>query len=222
MAATLRTDTDIQRDVLEELDWDPEVDSTEIGVEVDEGVVTLTGTVTTYAKRYAAERAALRVAGVRAVANEIVVKERGARTDTDIAKAVANALENDARVPAERIHIIVRGGKVTLQGEVDHAFQRDAALEDARRVSGVVDVIDQITVRPAAVSPEDVKAGIERAFLRSAMLDAERVKVHVEDHHVILTGVVRSAAEKREAEAAAWRAPGVMKVTNELHIEPGE
>ncbi|MER3438445.1 MAG: ornithine aminotransferase, partial [Chloroflexota bacterium] len=135
----VRTDTDIHKDVLEELEWDPEVDATEVGVEVDDGVVTLTGWVDSYAKKLAAERAALRVAGVRAVANDISVKGLTTRTDTDIAKAVADALEANSLVPRDRIDVTVKNGKVTLQGEVDWEYQRRAAVNTVRDVTGVRD-----------------------------------------------------------------------------------
>ncbi len=216
----VRTDADIHKDVLEELEWDPEVDATEVGVEVDDGVVTLTGWVDSYAKKLAAERAALRVAGVRAVANDISVKGLTTRTDTDIAKAVADALEANSLVPRDRIDVTVKNGKVTLQGEVDWEYQRRAAVNTVRDVTGVRDVIDLITVKQPSVSPSEIKESIERALVRSAEIDADRIQVHVEDGHVRLTGTVRSYAEKLEAAAAAWRAKGVTRVTNEIEVRP--
>jgi len=220
--ARVRTDAEIQKDVLDELDWDPEVEVTDVGVEVDDGVVTLTGTVDSFLKKWAAERAALRVDGVRAVVNhiEVVPKGIGMRTDTDIARAVATALEENPSVPTDRVKVRVEEGRVTLEGEVDWHYQRREAEESTRRVAGVKSVINLITVRQPSVSSHTIKERIEQAFVRSAELDAENVHVRVEDGgHVVLTGTVRSWAERKEAEEAAWRAPGVTKVTNMIRVQ---
>ncbi len=222
MARRVRTDEEIQRDVLAELDWDPEVEVTDVGVEVDDGVVTLTGTVDSFLKKWAAERAALRVEGVRAVVNhlEVVPRGVGVRTDTDIARAVATALEENPSVPADRIKVRVEEGRVTLEGEVDWHYQRREAEDAARRVAGVKSVINLITVRQPSVSPDTIKERIEQAFVRNAELDAENIQVRVENGgHVILTGTVRSWAERKEAEEAAWRSPGVTKVTNMIRVQ---
>ena len=220
MATRVYSDTEIHRDVLAELDWDPEVDAKDIGVEVDNGVVTLTGTVDSYTKKWAAERAALRVAGVRAVANDIVVKSPTTRTDTDIAKAVADALEANSLVPKSRIKVTVKHGWVTLEGDVDWRFEREEAESTARKVAGVTGVTNLIVVKQPSVSPSEIKEAIERALVRSAEVDADRIQVHVEGGHVTLTGTVRSWAERQEAEAAAWRARGVTSVTNEIRVVP--
>jgi osmotically-inducible protein OsmY len=220
MATRVYSDTEIHRDVLAELDWDPEVDAKDIGVEVDNGVVTLTGTVDSYTKKWAAERAALRVAGVRAVANNIVVKSPTTRTDTDIAKAVADALEANSLVPKSRIKVTVKHGWVTLEGDVDWRFEREEAESTARKVAGVTGVTNLIVVKQPSVSPAEIKEAIERALVRSAEVDADRIQVHVEGGHVTLTGTVRSWAERQEAEAAAWRARGVTSVTNEIRVVP--
>ncbi len=220
MATRVYSDTEIHRDVLAELDWDPEVDAKDIGVEVDNGVVTLTGTVDSYTKKWAAERAALRVAGVRAVANDIVVKSPTTRTDTDIAKAVADALEANSLVPKSRIKVTVKHGWVTLEGDVDWRFEREEAESTARKVAGVTGVTNLVVVKQPSVSPSEIKEAIERALVRSAEVDADRIQVHVEGGHVTLTGTVRSWAERQEAEAAAWRARGVTSVTNEIRVVP--
>jgi osmotically-inducible protein OsmY len=222
MATVVRTDVEIQQDVLEELRWDPEVEPSDVGVEVDDGVVTLTGTVDAFIQRWAAERAALRIAGVRAVANDIVVKPPGTRTDTDIAKDVADALESNSLVPQGRIKVMVEDGWVTLEGEVEWWRQREETEDAVRRIRGVEGVTNLIIVKPVQtdVSPDEIKRGIERALVRTAELDASRIQVMVEGGHVTLTGTVHSWAERVVAEQAAWRAPGVTSVTNRIVVRP--
>jgi osmotically-inducible protein OsmY len=219
MATAPKSDVEIQRDVLAELDWDPEVAAVEFNVTVEDGVVTLTGIVENYARKLAAERAALRVAGVRAVANDLAVVVIDARADTEIAKAVADRLSANGKVPAERIEVTVADGAVTLAGNVDWDYQRAAAVDAVRDVAGVRDVIDRITVAQPHVSASEVKAGIERAFIRSADVEADRINVTVKDGHVVLTGTVRTWLEKREAQDAAMRARGVTAVTNLIEVE---
>jgi osmotically-inducible protein OsmY len=222
MAARVLNDEAIQKAVMEELEWDPEVEVTDVGVTVDQGVVRLTGTVDSFLKKWAAERAALRVEGVRAVVNHIEVVPRGLgiRTDEDIARAVVTALEENPSVPADKIKVRVEEGRVTLEGEVDWHYQRREAEESARRVSGVKSVINLITVKQPTVAPDTIKRQIEQAFVRHAELDAESIQVRVEEGgHVVLTGTVRSWAERKEAEEAAWRAPGVTKVTNLIRVQ---
>lgn len=177
--ARLRTDEEIQQDVLDELDWDPEVEVTDVGVTVHDGVVTLTGTVESFLKKWAAERAALRVEGVRAVVNHIEVVPRGigVRTDEDIARAVANALEENPAIPAKRIKARVEEGRVTLEGEVDWHYQRREAEENARRISGAKSVINLLTVRQPTVVPETIKQQIEQAFIRHKVTNFIRVQV---------------------------------------------
>jgi osmotically-inducible protein OsmY len=223
MSVNVRADEEILQDVLSELKWDPEVDPTDVGVEVDDGVVTLTGTVDSYWKKWAAERAALRVDGVRAVANDIVVKTKGMRTDTDIAKDIADAFASNLLIPEDRIKVTVKNGWVTLEGDVDWGFERDEAENTARHAKGVVGVTNLITIRPAKskLKEEDLRAQIERALVRSAQVDAQRVKVEVrDDGQVVLSGAVRSWAEREEAERAAWRAPGVTSVVNNIEVRP--
>ncbi|MEA2586929.1 MAG: hypothetical protein QOF33_5014 [Thermomicrobiales bacterium] len=225
MAVATRTDAEILESVLAELEWDPEVGrADDIAVLVEDAVVTLSGTVDSYAKKLAAERAALRVGGVRAVANDIAVRlvvPTHDRTDASIAKAVSEALDSNVLVPKGRIKVAVELGRVTLEGDVDWQFEREEAERTARRVDGVVDVTNEIVVKPRGnVTEAEIKSGIERALLRSAEVDAEQIKVIVEGGRVILTGVVHSWAEREAAEQAAWRAPGVTQVVNKIEVRP--
>lgn len=225
MASThqiLKNDASLQQDVLDELDWDPEVDVTDVGVEVDSGVVTLTGTVPTFAIKMAAERAAFRVAGVRAVANDIIVHLPWSddRTDTEIARAAANVIQHNTTIPQDTVDIRVANHWVTLSGTVEWEYQRRAAEKAVRRIHGVAGVVNNISLRQPTVDAGDVRDGIERALVRSAHVDAAGISVDVSGGHVTLTGTVRSLAEKFEAQQAAWRTKGVTTVTNHLRVLP--
>ena len=220
MAISTRTDEEIQTDVPEELKWDAHVQPNEIGVVVKDGIVTLTGWVDSYLKKMAAQEAAHRVRGVKAVANDIEVRLPGfaERTDTDLAAAVLNALRWDAAIPAGKVDVTVSQGWVTLKGEVEHAFQVRDAERAVRRHAGVKGVSNLIVVNRSHVLPTDLKQQIERALIRNAQTDARNITVEMEGGKVILRGTVRSSAEKQAAEETAWSAPGVTEVENSIVI----
>ncbi|MCC7417417.1 MAG: BON domain-containing protein [Acidobacteria bacterium] len=214
-------DKDLKRHVEDALNWEPSFDAADIGVSVDNGVVTLRGDVTSYAARATAERVTLRVYGVEAVANDLNVRLPGERerTDSDIAQAAVNALQWNTMVPTERVAVAVSSGWVTLNGSVDWQYQKDAAARAVRDLTGVRGVNNGITVEPH-VRWGDVRDKIEAAFKRSAEIDARRINVTATDGKVILSGNVRSWAEREEAERAAWAAPGVTQVDDRLSVTP--
>ena len=220
--AIKKSDSQIHHDVLAELKWDSRVDETEVGVQVNGGVVTLTGTVTSWAKRVAAQEAARRVIGVLDVANDTKVKVSGglARTDTEIAQAVRQALEWDVFVPNEKITSTVTDGWVTLEGPVESWSQRDAAERAVRNLSGVKMVVNKIIVKPAQPMTGDVRKAIEEALERRAEREARNIGVDVRDGTVTLTGPVHSWAERKSVLAAARFTPGVRAVEDRLRTEP--
>jgi osmotically-inducible protein OsmY len=217
----MKSDAEIREDVTNELRWDPQIsDPDAIGVAVKDGAVTLTGQVPTYAEKLAAARAAERVYGVKAVANDLKVKLTGApRDDSDIARAIAHVLEWNTQIPEGRVHARVQDGWVTLDGEVDHDFQRREVERMVRNIRGVIGVTNAITVRPPT-SPQSVEAMIEEAFKREAEVDARHIRVEVTDHTAKLYGHVHSMKEATAAEAAAASAPGIARVENHLVVAP--
>lgn len=217
----MKSDKELQDDVLEELTWEPAVNAAHISVSAKQGVITLTGHVPSYAEKYAAERAAERVYGVKAVANELDITLTGntKRADEEIAAACFRAFEANYSVPDATIKVVVRAGAVTLDGEVEWQYQKDAVESSVRYLTGVTGVTNNIKIHPR-VSPSDVKTKVEAALKRSAGIDARRISVEIRDRKVILHGNVRSRAERKEAQRAAWGAPGVTDVENDLMVAP--
>ncbi len=215
----MRVDSEIERDVEAELKWAPEVDETEVATKVHDGVVTLTGSVKSSFERYRAERAARRVKGVAAIANEIVVQVEGSpRSDTEIAHAAANVLKLDMPVNHEHIQAVVHEGHVALLGHVEWHYQRELAEQIMHRVDGVVSVRNSIQVKPRAGAERNVKQHIEAASKRQAQIDAQGISVEAAGSEITLRGEVRSWAEHDQAQATAWSAPGVTNVRNELAV----
>ena len=214
----MKTDAQLQKDVMEELKWEQNVTASEIGVAVHDGAVTLNGTVPTYAEKRAVERAVQRVQGVKAIAEEIQVKLTGThkRNDSEIAEAAVSSLKQHVWVPVD-IQPTVENGWVTLRGEVNLEFQRSAACDAVRYLAGVKGVSSNITVKPA-VQPTAVKDAIEKALKRNAVIDAERIKVSADGGKVTLSGSVRSWGERGEVGSAAWNPPGVTAVQNNLTV----
>jgi osmotically-inducible protein OsmY len=215
----MKTDSQLQRDVLEELKWEPGIDHEKIGVAVDKGVVTLSGIVGSYAEKLLAENAARSVKGVRGIAEDIVVRyaDQKKSSDSEIAKRVLDVLEWDSLIPSDKINVTVEDGVVRLRGDVNWHFQKDFAYKAASKITGVTRVDNRITVTPS-VSPMVVKTRIEDAFDRQADLEAENIGVRTEGRKVILEGTVSSLNRRGIAERAAWAAPGVSDVEDKLVI----
>src|SRR6202047_5047239 len=215
----MRPDSDIKRDVEDELRWDPSVDATDIAVAVKNGVVTLTGFVRNYMDKFEAEAAAKRVAGVVGLANdiEVGVSRADQRPDPEIARDAVAAIKSRLPLSSEHIKVVVDKGWVTLEGQVEWNYQRDEAERAVRRINGVKGVINSIGLEPRA-RPSEIKHKIEEAFRRSAEIDASRTPIEANGGEIVLRGSVRSWAERQEAERAAWKAPGVTRMVNQIAI----
>jgi osmotically-inducible protein OsmY len=219
--AIMRSDSEIERDVREELKWDPDLDASDIAVSVKKGVVTLAGFVKSFTGKYEAEAAAKRVAGVTAVANDIEVRMPSVdeRPDPEIARDAVAAIKSQLPVSSEHIKIVVKNGWVTLEGQVEWQYQRQTAEVAVRRIKGVKGVSNVIQLKPRA-QPDEIKRKIQEAFKRSAEVDANRIMVETNGGEVILKGTVRSWIEREEAERVAWSAPGVTKVVDQIIVSP--
>jgi osmotically-inducible protein OsmY len=215
---TMKSDSEIEKDVKEELSWDPDLDATDIAVSVKKGVVTLSGFVQSYLDKQEAEMAAKRVAGVAGVANdiEIIVDKR---PDPEIARDAVSAIKAMLPISSERIKVVVKGGWVTLEGEVEWRYQKNTAENAIRPITGIKGVTNNIQVKPH-LEPSEIKDKIVDAFKRNAELDANRIEVEAKAGEVILRGSVRSWIEREEAERVAWSAPGVTKVEDLIVVSP--
>ena len=216
----MKTDKEVQRDILDELAWEPRVDAADIGVSVEDGVVILNGRAKSLIEKWVAERVAQRVEGVRAVTDQLVVKLPGDSQygDADIAHAAANALDWNVSVPRSRIKLVVEQGCIALKGNVDYHYQKEAAEDAIRGLRGVKGVRNTIVVTPPSISPGNIKQKIEKALERAAQVDAQKIVVETEGGKVILHGDVRTWAEREEAERATWAAPGVFAIENDIRI----
>ena len=217
----MKSDSEIERDVREELKWEPHLDAADIAVAVKNGVVTLAGFTKSYTDRLEAELAAKRVAGVHAVANDIEVRLPAIdqRPDPDIARDAVVALKSELPISHDRIKIIVKDGWITLEGAVEWQYQKTTAETAVRRVKGVKGVTSVIAVKPK-VEPSELQRKIMEAFKRNAEVDANRITVEAHGSEVILKGTVRSWIEREEAERVAWSAPGITRVEDRIVVSP--
>jgi len=216
----MKSDMQLHKDVLAELTWDPRVAHKEIAIAAKDGVVTLTGSVPSFAEKWAAERAVEKVAGVKVVANELTVSVPTPyfHSDTEIAHKVVDVFAWDIQVPDDKIKTVVTNGWVTLEGEVEWKFQRDAAAKAVRNLAGVRGVTNNITMMPKSASPLDVSRSIKDALERRADVTAEHITVQTRGSVVTLKGNVPTFADRRAIEGAAWSAPGVTDVHDELAV----
>jgi osmotically-inducible protein OsmY len=215
----MKTDSQLQKDVMAELNWEPSVHAAHIGVEVKDGVVTLAGNVGTYTEKWNAERASQRVAGVKALAVDLKVKLSGSgvRNDADIAESARNVLEWTSAVQSDAVKVMVEKGWITLTGQVGWKFQKEAAADAVRFLSGVVGVVDEMTITPS-VKAAVVKADIEEAIKRAATEDARKITVGVSGSDVTLSGSIHSWAERDLANQSAWNSPGVSRVIDNMTL----
>lgn len=216
----MKTDAEIQKDVMAELQWEPLLNASEIGVSVKNGIATLSGTVNSYLKKRTAEKATRRVSGVKAVAEDIEVKFGGGpkKNDTEIAEIILNNLKWNSAINEEKVKVKVDNGIVTLDGEVTWKYERDFVESEIEGLQGVRFVINNIVVKPG-ILPKDLSQKIKTAFERNASCDADKIKISVSGNTVTLGGKVRSWTEKQDAERVAWATRGVTKVENNLEIE---
>lgn len=215
----MKTNEQLQRDVMDELKWDPMVAASDIGVSAKDGVITLSGYVDSYSKKYAAEKAAMRVSGVVAVAEDIEVRfnKVGRRDDTAIAEAILSAFKWSTLVPESKLKVKVEEGWVTLEGAVDWQFQKDAAYKAVRDIAGVRSVTNAITLKPR-LEKIDIEKSIRQALHRRATVNADSIRVHTEGGKVILNGKASTWNERREVEKAVWSSPGVTDVEDNIAI----
>jgi len=223
MVESNMSDLEIQQHVIDELRWDPMLNAAQIGVSVNEGIVHLSGLVSSYSKKWAAEQAVKRVKGVRALVEnlEVIIPGFSRKTDDEIAKAALDALKMHSEIPDDSIQVTVENGKVILDGVVDWQFQRKEAEDVIAKFGGVTEVVNKIQINPP-LQLEEVKQQIEEAFKRSSIIEANRLKVDVYGSKVILSGTVSSWYECSVAEQAAWSAPGVTEVENKIQIHSKE
>jgi osmotically-inducible protein OsmY len=217
----MKSEAEIKKDVEDEIRWDPDIDPTDIAVNVKNGVVTLTGFVRSYLQKFEAEKDAKRVAGVVGVANDLEVRTAVSeqRPDPEIARDAVEAIKRQLPLSYQNIKVVVRDAWVTLEGDVEWNYQKERAEEAVRNVKSVKGVINTIQVKPKA-TPTEIKRKIEEAFKRSAELDANSITVEANDGEVVLKGTVHSWFEREEAERAAWQAPGVRKVEDKIAVRP--
>jgi osmotically-inducible protein OsmY len=217
----MRSDREIERDVREELNWDPDLDADDIAISVKDGVVTLAGFTKSYSDRLEAEHAAKRVAGVHAIANDIEVRlpSIDQRPDPDIARDAIASLKAQLPLSHEKIKVVVKDGWLTLEGTVEWQYQKTTAENAVRKVKGVKGVTNVISLKPK-VEPTDIQRRIQEAFKRNAEVDANRIAVETHGSEVILKGTVRSWIEREEAERVAWSAPGITRVDDRIVVSP--
>jgi osmotically-inducible protein OsmY len=221
MEQIMKSDSEIERDVREELQWDPDLNADDIAVSVKDGVVTLAGFTHSYTDRLEAEAAAKRVAGVHAVANDIEVRLPAIdqRPDPDIARDAVAALKSQLPISHDKIKVIVKDGWITLEGVAEWQYQKTTAESAVRKIKGVKGVTNVVQLKPAAKA-SDIQRKIQEAFKRSAEVDADRITVEAKGSEVILKGAVRSWIEREEAERVAWSAPGVTHVEDRIVVTP--